>query len=153
MLPTYKERLGSVIRALSAVVEPALPRHEALALEQLQLAIQHLHVIHDQFDGQRAVIDEEFHDALRLAEGLLSAQGDQVLTPNARELMKIVENREESEVMRRLIPVACAVIDDAYDRGSLEYQTRIRRIVANHELNSSNMERKIFKAFDFDNIN
>ena len=44
---------------------------EALAIEQLQLAIHHLQIIHDQFDDQRAVMDEESIDALRLADELL----------------------------------------------------------------------------------
>ena len=152
MLPTYKERIASVIRALSVAVVPVLPKHEALAIEQLQLAIHHLQIIHDQFDDQRAGMDEESIDALRLADELLSASGEPVPTPNEQVLRRLVDNHREGESPRQLISAVCSVIEDVYRHSSMEYRARITQLVANHEVVISNKEREIFKEFGFDNI-
>lgn len=154
MLPTYKERLGSVIRALSVVVAPAMPNGETLALEQLQLAIHHLQVIHDQHDDQRAMADDEAKDALGLALSLLSARNDARPTPAEHALKRAIDSvdqRAGPEDIRRVISATCDVIEEAYRDTSSNHSAIVAGIVTRHEVRRSNKDRKIFSVFGFDN--
>ena len=59
MNPSVQDRLGSVLRALSGVILPALPKDAGLAQEQAMLAMGHIQIILAQMDAAPAFEEEE----------------------------------------------------------------------------------------------
>jgi hypothetical protein len=76
MIPSFDDRLASVIRALTEVILPHLPPEASLAQEQAQLAIGHLQIMRAQLDAAPAFEREELADAAALGRELLAGHGD-----------------------------------------------------------------------------
>ena len=72
MNPSIDDRLASVIRALSDLILPSLPPEAGLAIEQAQLSIGQLQIIHAQLGGMTAYEAEEAEDARALARAMLA---------------------------------------------------------------------------------
>jgi hypothetical protein len=72
MNPSIDDRLASIIRSLTDIILPALPREAGLAQEQTHLAIGHLKIIRAQLDSVPAYEIDELVDARTLAAALLS---------------------------------------------------------------------------------
>ena len=72
MNPCVDDRLASIIRSLTDIILPALPREAGLAQEQTHLAIGHLKIIRAQLDSTPAYEIDELVDARTLAAALLS---------------------------------------------------------------------------------
>jgi hypothetical protein len=72
MNPSVDDRLASIIRSLTDIILPALPREAGLAQEQTHLAIGHLKIIRAQLDSMPAFEIEELADTRALAVALLS---------------------------------------------------------------------------------
>jgi hypothetical protein len=72
MNPSIDDRLASIIRSLTDIILPALPREAGLAQEQTHLAIGHLKIIRAQLDSVPAFEIEELADTRALAAALLS---------------------------------------------------------------------------------
>ncbi len=71
MTPSIDDRLASVIRALSDLILPALPPEAGLAIEQAQLSIGHLQIIHAQLAAAPAFEQDEADDAVALGAKML----------------------------------------------------------------------------------
>jgi ATP phosphoribosyltransferase regulatory subunit HisZ len=70
VIPNVDERLASVIRALTDVVLPSLPKEAGLAIEQVQLTLGHLQIIRAQLDATPGFEAEELANAIAIAEQL-----------------------------------------------------------------------------------
>jgi hypothetical protein len=70
MTPSIDDRLASVIRALSDLILPSLPPEAGLAIEQAQLSIGQLQIIHAQLGAATAYEQEEADDACKLGAAM-----------------------------------------------------------------------------------
>lgn len=66
MFPTIDDRLACVSRALEAVIIPALPAEQSLAIEQAYLSVVHIRALIGQAAGLTAALDTEVQDAIAL---------------------------------------------------------------------------------------
>ncbi|MFM6852492.1 MAG: hypothetical protein ACKOUM_00235 [Sphingopyxis sp.] len=71
MNPNIDDRLASVIRALSDIILPSLPVDAGLAVEQAQLCIGQLQIIHSQINQTPDFERDEADDARALALALV----------------------------------------------------------------------------------
>ncbi len=93
MNPSVRDRLGSVVRALSGVVLPALPKEAGLAQEQVMLAIGHIQIILAQMDAAPAFEAEEAADLKNMAEAVISsAKGGAATTKAVNNLTAYISN-------------------------------------------------------------
>lgn len=73
MNPSVRDRLGSVVRALSGVVLPAIPKEASLAQEQVMLAMGHIQIILAQMDAAPGFEAQEAADLDAMAQGVAAA--------------------------------------------------------------------------------
>lgn len=68
MNPSVNDRLDSILRSLTSVILPALPRRASLAQEQTQLIIGQLSILRGQLDTQSAFEAEETEDFVEMGK-------------------------------------------------------------------------------------
>jgi hypothetical protein len=122
MLPSIDLRIQNLIKALSQVVIPAIDPENALAREQAQLTIAHLHLIAAQWQ-KAPVFEAQSLSALRaLAERLVAVSAGGAETLRAAAGLRAQLDRPYDELGRavdRLI-VAAAADGDAGFRAALD---------------------------------
>ena len=70
MFLTIDDRLACVSRALEAVIIPALPPDQMLAIEQAHLSVMHIRALLGQATELSAAVDAELQDATSLRDQL-----------------------------------------------------------------------------------
>jgi hypothetical protein len=97
MNPSIDDRLASIIRSLTDIILPALPREAGLAQEQTQLAIGHLKIIRAQLDSLPAFEIEELADTRVLAGVLLSKAAGGPRTSAAESAVRMALEQDGGE--------------------------------------------------------
>ncbi len=125
MNPSVQDRLGSVVRALTGVILPALPDEASLAKEQTMLAIGQIQIILAQYDAMQSFEAEEASDYESMAQSIAETAigGPETLSsvarlneclalshPNARQRTTELQEALDS------VLVALAVDGDPYAR-------------------------------------
>jgi hypothetical protein len=157
LTPSIDERLASVIRALTDVVLPSLPKDSGLAIEQLQLSVGHLQILRNQLDLAPAYEKEEFTDASALGAELVMQSSGGPNTVNARTVLQhaIDQGRQSPDTRESRTAINSSVaglIEAIAADGSDTTKDACWSIVLEHERNRVAKDRRWFACFGFDNI-
>ena len=135
MLPTFEERLDSVIRALDTVVLTSLPEDAKLAIELTQLSIGHLSIMRDQLSMRPAFEREELELVTDLAKDLLHrCDSHNISSRESLHLKKILSsnNNDDDEVNVKRMKINAAVssfVESSFKEGSETYKKEISESV------------------------
>lgn len=154
MNPSVKDRLGSVVRALSGVILPALPKEASLAQEQVMLAMGHIQIILAQMDVEPSFLAEEAVDLRAMGDAVsTSAQGGQ--ETQAAKLALIATLNDHAGAAPE---VRTAAIQDAIDGllvamaadGEANSRAAVTSIILEMGANRADKDRRWFAAMGFD---
>jgi hypothetical protein len=156
MIPSVDERLASIIRALSEVILPHLPREASLAQEQAHLAIGHLQILRLQLDLAPAFEREELADAQAVGAALVAAiTGGTATTAAIAALGASLSSADGPDERRQTAQIheAVDVLVQAVSKdGAVGANTRLAGIILEHEQARVMKDRKWFLPFGFDTI-
>jgi hypothetical protein len=155
MNPSVDDRLASIIRSLTDIILPALPREAGLAQEQTQLAIGHLKIIRAQLDSTPAYEIDELVDARTLAAALLSkGAGGRATTAAMSALSAEVKQDSGDEHPRQTRVRINRAIDELIRRlavdGTPEFRAFAADTVIRLQGERSLKDRKWFALMGFD---
>jgi hypothetical protein len=154
MNPSVRDRLGSVVRALSGVVLPALPKEASLAQEQVMLAMGHIQIILAQMDAAPTFEAEEAADLARMAEAVAAAgKGGAATTHAVHELQARISDGSASgpgdrtaHLQDGIDAVLLALAKDG-ERGS---RAAVTSLVLQQGAARADKDRRWFAAMGFD---
>jgi hypothetical protein len=155
MNPSIDDRLASIIRSLTDIILPALPREAGLAQEQTHLAIGHLKIIRAQLDSAPAYEIEELVDARTLAAALLSkGAGGGATTAAMRVLSAALEQDSGDEHPRqtriRINRATDELIRQLSDDGTPEFRAFAADLIVRLQSERALKDRKWFALMGFD---
>jgi hypothetical protein len=154
MNPSVKDRLGSVVRALSGVVLPALPKEASLAQEQVMLAMGHIQIILAQMDAAPGFVAEEATDLEAMGANIAAAAvGGSETTKTAMALSTLLADRTAA-----LPETRTAGVQDAIDRlllalaqdGDKASRAAVYTIILKQGAARAEKDRRWFAAMGFD---
>lgn len=155
MLPTVEERIDSVIRALATVVLASIPADDKLAREQVQLGIGHLSIVREQIALLPEQEREALDDALALARAITALIDGENPVPIAIKKVNhaIVEAKSQSarDACRTINSAIAELIERDFATASPAYRSGLIRVTCQFEQARALKERRIFKAYGFDN--
>lgn len=155
MTPTVDERLASVIRALTDVIAPSLPKDSGLAQEQIQMCIGHLSILRSQIDRAPAFEIEEKNDAEALARALIAISGYGFMSKSASDALAtlLASNLGDARATRiELNRGIAALISAAGEDGDKAVFASIQATVLKFEGARIQKDRLWFAPFGFDTI-
>jgi hypothetical protein len=154
MNPSVKDRLGSIVRALSGVVLPALPADASLAQEQTMLAIGHIQIILAQMDATPAFLEEEAADLRAMGRAIAAAASGGAATSAARAALATVladTSPTPPEARTAALQDAIDAIQVAMARdGDAASRASIVAIITEQGAARADKDRRWFAAMGFD---
>jgi hypothetical protein len=157
MTPNVDERIGSVVRALTDVILPALPPEAGLAQEQVQLAIGHLQILRAQMDDRQAFEAEELVDSQVLGRALVDGcqGGAQTLAATAALSAAVAVEASGAAGRAARIAIQTAIADlvtAISSDGDDASRTALRTLILTHEQARATKDRHWFAPFGFDSL-
>jgi hypothetical protein len=155
MNPSVDDRLASIIRSLSDIILPALPREEGLAQEQMYLVIGHLKIIRAQFDAVPAFEAEELSDARAFGLALLEEGAGGTGTAAALAGLRMALDRSSGDELPRQARLRIVeAIDELIRQTAVDatdgYRARAVAILLRLERQRTLKDRKWFALMGFD---
>lgn len=148
MNPSVDDRLGSIIRAMTDIILPALPADASLAREQLSLALGHLQILRLQLDQVPAFEREECEDARALAHAVLqSGAGGPTVVSALQALRQVAVSADSAAPINQAIH---GVIGAAGADGDREFRMQLATMVIAREEIRSSKDRRWFAPMGFD---
>jgi hypothetical protein len=156
MTPSIDDRLASIVRSLTEVILPHLPKEASLAQEQVQLCIGHIQIVRAQLDASPAFEREELDDAVALGRALLAATGSDAAAGTislalaaALKASKGTDARAQRQAIHDAIEdlIGCAAAD-----GNAQRRARISTTILDHERRRVEKDRAWFAPFGFDTL-
>jgi len=149
MTPDQQTRIESVIRSLSDIVFPAIREGERLAIEQLQLAIGHLGILHNELPATADFLENEMINRVNLSDELLRLTSEETsLEDDRRNLAEITQSEGASvtDISKQIQTLITAV----YDRASTDCQEAVFNFVLSTEEAKAEVDRRWFSPMGFD---
>jgi hypothetical protein len=155
MNPSVDDRLASIIRSLSDIILPALPREEGLAQEQMHLVIGHLKIIQTQLDAVPAFEAEELSDARAFGLALLEGgAGGPVTAAALIVLREALDQPTGGELPREARLRIVTAIDELIRQTAVDateaYRARAVEILLRLQRERTLKDRKWFALMGFD---
>lgn len=154
MNPSVRDRLGSVVRALSGVVLPAIPKEASLAQEQVMLAMGHIQIILAQMDSAPDFEAQEATDLENMAQDVaVAAKGGQVTTRAVYDLQTHISGTGASGPSDRTTVLQDgidAVLLALADDGEHAARAAVTTLVLQHGAARADKDRRWFSAMGFD---
>ena len=155
MNPSVDDRLASIIRSLTDIILPALPREAGLAQEQTHLAIGHLKIIRAQLDSVPAYEIEELADARVLAEALLSRGAGGSATTAAMSVLRAALQQDRGgehprQTRIRINQATDQLIRQLSDDGTPEFRAFAADTIVRLQSERALNDRKWFALMGFD---
>ncbi len=142
MVPSHALRLQWMLRSLTEVILPALPREQQLALDQANILAANLRILMDQNDKAYQFRMTELREFAALTQALLQAAGGGEQTEASRQqaqaalqaaepvaALPIPSQAELSALVLGLRAAADALLNAAIADGERDFQTAARRLV------------------------
>jgi hypothetical protein len=157
MTPNLEERIGSVIRALTDVILPALPEGSGLAQEQAMLSVRHLQILLEQLDAAPEFERQELADAVALGTELLSVCEGGARAAEARNAMRAALDAAGApgsgrEARARIDQATASIIKAVAGEVNPAVRVAVSRVVLAHEAPRILKDRQWFAAFGFDTV-
>jgi hypothetical protein len=154
MNPSVQDRLGSVLRALSGVILPALPKDAGLAQEQTMLAMGHIQIILAQMDAAPAFEEEEAADLAAMAEavaplatgGPATDQAQHNLQSSLTATAQAAPGARTAALQDAIDTLLCALAVD----GAPDARAAVKSAVLKHGAARGDKDRRWFAAMGFD---
>jgi hypothetical protein len=154
MNPSVQDRLGSVLRALSGVILPALPKDAGLAQEQAMLAMGHIQIILAQMDAAPAFEAGEADDLTTMAEAIAALAAGGAATQRTLDALRssltahvtAAPATRTAALQDAIDALLCALASD----GDADARAAVNAAVLNHGAARSDKDRRWFAAMGFD---
>jgi len=147
MNPSIKLRIHTMIRALNEAIIPAVDPGNALAQEQANLLVGHLHVLLQHEGREQLICEVEHTELMRLGSALVEASrggsATAAATARVRNLPKDVDTDTLSHAIEALIIDSGIDGDDAFKRAC-------DKLVIEHGREATRRSRVWFKSMGFD---
>ena len=152
MTPSVDDRLNSVLRALQAVVLPALPASAHLAREQVMLAMGHLQIIQAQRDATQGFESGELSDIEAMAREILAVEGEETGASARASLNECLAAdtgiaRDRADAIRGAIDTLLVAAHGADDAA---YHRRLAAVILPLGLARAKKDRAWFLPMGFD---
>jgi hypothetical protein len=146
MIPSFDDRLGSVIRALTEVILPHLPPEASLAQEQAQLAIGHLQIMRAQLDAAPGFE----RDAAVLGTALVADHGGAAgALKAALDAADGTDVRCQRQAIHNAVDALVGAVAASGDAGAT---ARLSATILEHEKVRALKDRQWFLPFGFDTL-
>jgi hypothetical protein len=156
MIPSFDDRLASVIRALTEVILPHLPPEASLAQEQAHLSIGHLQIMRAQLDHLPGFERDELDDAIAIGRALSSGvSGGKATQAALTDLAKQVSAADGSDVRGQRMAINGAVeglVRAVAEDGDAGVNSALTRTILQLEHARSQKDRQWNAAFGFDTL-
>lgn len=154
MNPSVRDRLGSVVRALSGVVLPAIPKEASLAQEQVLLAMGHIQIILAQMDAAPGFEAQEATDLENMSQAVTAAaKGGPVTTRAVNDLHAHTSDTALSGSSDRTAHlqdgIDAVLVALAHD-GDHTARAAVNVLVLQHGAARADKDRRWFAAMGFD---
>jgi hypothetical protein len=154
MNPSVRDRLNSVVRALSGVVLPALPKDAGLAQEQVMLAMGHIQIILAQMDAEPAFLAEEAQDFTAMAAAVAAALTGGPATLAAHDRLEAALAAAPGQPAAAATAALQSAIDGALlalaADGDAGARAAVNAAVLSHGAARADKDRRWFAAMGFD---
>jgi hypothetical protein len=154
MTPSIDDRLASVIRALSDLILPALPVEAGLAIEQAQLSIGQLQIIHAQLGAATAFEQQEADDAHALGTAMLigGAGGSDTTAALAALRTALDADGSARDVRTRLNSAIDTLVEAMATDGDLAWRDKATAALLTMEGERAMKDRRWFAPMGFDSL-
>lgn len=157
MNPSINQRLDSMIRAMTAIVIPAISEESSLAGEQARLVLGHLHLLRLQMDDAPRYDDMEWRAMKGLGTALEQAAQGGEKTLRARDALSVALRDCASDpsanpaLLRERVGTAVeALIDASSADGDAASRKIIAKLVLRHGTVSAVRDRTWYSATQFE---
>ena len=154
MMPSIELRFGTMVRALTEVILPALPPENALAREQAQLLIAHLDLIAAQWPHADAYEARSLAEMAALAEQLATGADGGSATRNAAEELRLCVHDGASQAAGERRAAIAAAIDKLVNAcgrdGSAAFRADLSNAILEYTANQAWRDRVMFAGSGMD---
>ncbi|HTT83793.1 MAG TPA: hypothetical protein VMF67_09960 [Rhizomicrobium sp.] len=159
MVPDFRLRIQSMLRAMQEVVIPAIPAGERLALDQASIVVGNLKLMAEQQDKLYRYELVELREYAALVTELIDAAGGGASTEAAREslrnsagvvTMPIPTQPELTGLTKAMKHAADTLLRAAYEDGSPEFRRAAAQLVMKQSASQITRERSWFRAAGFE---